>query len=487
MRRITLLPVLVLLVAALWLAACNPLTPEDVAPPTSPPQVAGAGPTATLLPADTQADTPTSPPPTDTTTPEPTATRVPTLTPPRPTPLATPSGPLLAQMDAIEAEVEVLRGLEETAPITRSLMTPQELSAYLERQFEEDYAPGEIEADVRALAAFDFVPEDFDLRGVLLDLYSSQVIGFYDDEARTLYVITDAAAGDFDLLGRLTFAHEYTHGLQDEHYGLEALVDEERWSDDEILAHTSLVEGDASLAMSQYLYAHLAEVTAEDLASLQEGGDPAGQAALDAAPAIIRETFTFPYDQGLDFVMALQQEGWDAVDAAYADPPQSSEQILHPEKYLSRDEPQVIALPPLTDTLGSGWHLAEAETLGEFQTGLYLAQRLERATADVAAAGWDGDRYAVYVDGSDEVLVFATAWDGAADRAEFVDAYGQYATAKYGRPPDRTERAASWWETADQSAVLSWNDTTALVVLGPDPATVQTVRQAMQAMLATSP
>jgi hypothetical protein len=368
-----------------------------------------------------------------------------------------------------------LRGLEETAPITRSLMTPQELSAYLEHQFEEDYTPAEIEDDVRVLAAFDFVPEDFDLRRTLLDLYASQVIGFYDDEARTLYVITDAASGGLDLLARLTFAHEYTHGLQDEHFGLQAFVDEDRLNDDAILAHTSLVEGDASLAMSEYLYAHLAEITPQDLASLQEGGDPASQAALAAAPAIIRETFTFPYVYGLSFVTAVQEQGWDAVDAAYANPPQSSEQILHPEKYLSRDEPEVVAVPPLTDTLGSGWHLVEAETLGEFQTGLYLAQQVEGAAADTAAAGWDGDQYAVYINGSDEVLVFATAWDSPVDRAEFVDVYQQYATAKYGEPAGRREEGASWWETAGQVAVLAWGDTTAWIVLGPDLATVERV------------
>jgi hypothetical protein len=455
--------VLCLILAAILLLGCNPLTPVD-ATPTAPQSVA-AGP-------DTLAPTL---PPTDTPTPRPTATLVPTLTPILPTPAATPSSELIQQMDGIEAEVEQSRGLDETSPITRSLMTRQELEAYTERQLAEDYPPQKVEADVQVLAAFDFVPEDFDLRGVLVDLYSSQVVGFYDDEKKTLYVITDVATQGFDMMARVTFAHEFTHGLQDEHFGLQAFMDKDRFNDDALLARLSLVEGDASLSMAEYLYSHLSELTPQDMKSLQSGGDEASQQALNAAPAIIRETFTFPYVQGLDFVSTLYEQGWEAVDAAYADPPQSTEQILHPEKYLTRDEPTVVSVPPLTDTLGIGWHLVEAETLGEFQTGLYLAQRVDQATADTAAAGWDGDQYAVYANGDDEVLVFATVWDSPADREEFVKAYIDYAVAKYGQPPTEQGQSQILWETAGQVAHLSWKDTSVRLILGPDLATVEKV------------
>jgi hypothetical protein len=460
--------VLCLILSATLLPGCNPLTPVDATPTSS--QSADAGP-----------DTPMPTlPPSSTPTPKPTATWVPTLTPIPPTPVATPSTELLQEMDGIEAEVEQLRGLDETSPITRSLMTRQELKAYTERHLEEEYPPEEVEADVRVLAAFDFVPEDFDLRGVLADLYSSQVLGFYDEEKKTLYVVTDVAAEGFDLMSRLTFAHEYTHGLQDEHYGLEAFTDGKQMNDDALLAHLSLVEGDASLSMAEYLYAHLAELTSEDIRSLQAGGDAASQEALDAAPTIIRETFTFPYIQGLEFVSTLQEQGWEAVDAAYADPPQSSEQILHPEKYLSRDEPTLVTAPPLTDTLGIGWRLVEAETLGEFQTGLYLAQQVDQATADAASAGWDGDQYAVYANGSDVVLVFATAWDSPSDREEFVKAYIEYAVNKYGQPPTEQGQSEILWEATDQVAHLSWKDTFALLILGPDLATVEKVRSTVK-------
>jgi hypothetical protein len=170
------------------------------------------------------------------------------------------------------------------------------------------------------------------------------------------------------------------------------------------------------------------------------------------------------------------------VDEAYSDPPRSSEQILHPEKYLEGDEPQIVALPPLTDTLGAGWRLVEAETLGEFQTGLYLAQQVDQATADLASAGWDGDQYALYVQDGAEVLAFATVWDSPEDREEFVAAYAQYAEAKYGEATSRRGEAELWWETPAQTTVLAWGDTAAWIVLGPDPETVTRVLDAISAL-----
>jgi hypothetical protein len=458
MRRIDIL--LRALVLLALLAGCSP-TELAVETPTPAPAA-----TDTPLPSPTlpPSDTPTARP-SDTVLPRSTATWVPTVTSPPPAATATPDAEILASMDAIEAEMDELRGLDLSTPLTRTVMTRQELAAYLEDEFAQDYEPEEVEADVQTLAAFDFVDEGFDLRQVLLDLYSEEVLGLYDDELDVFYVVSD---GDFDLSDELTVAHEYVHGLQDQNFDLNGFMDDDSINDDQYLARLSLVEGDASLAMVEYLWSHLSELDAGELEAFleeEEGGDE----ALAAAPPILRETFTFPYVYGLDFVTVLQEEGWDAVDAAYLDPPQSSEQILHPEKYLSGDEPQLITLAPLTSTLGTGWHLVEAETLGEFQTQLYLVQQLDQETADLASEGWDGDRYAVYTDDDALFLVFATAWDSPADREEFVSAYQQYAENKYGQSPTRAAETELWWETPAQAAVLTWGRETALIVLGPDP------------------
>jgi hypothetical protein len=389
-----------------------------------------------------------------------------------PTPAITPSAALLEELYALEAEAELLRGLQLTLPITRSLMTRDGLAVYMEQQLSEEYSPEEVQAEVRVLAAFDFVPQDFDLMGLLADAYSSEVLGMYDDERDTFYVITNAAGDELDLVARLTSVHEYTHGIQDEHFDLETFMDGEQLSDDQFLARQSLVEGDATLIMSHYLGAHMDEFSAEDLDALRSRSAVGHQSGLATAPPIFRETFDFAYVRGLEFVMSLQEEGWAAVDAAYADPPQSTEQILHPEKYLSRDEPQIVALPPLTDTLGAGWHLVRADTLGEFQMGLYLAQQLDQGVVDSASQGWGGDQYALYANDGLRLLVFSTVWDSTQDREEFIAAYQAYAGEKYGLAGTHGGATELWWETPAQTAVLTWEGTTARVILGPDRAMV---------------
>jgi hypothetical protein len=173
--------------------------------------------------------------------------------------------------------------------------------------------------------------------------------------------------------------------------------------------------------------------------------------------------------------MALQEEGWDAVDAAFGAPPSSTEQILHPEKYLEGDEPQLVSLPPLTDTLGAGWSLVDAETLGEFQTTLYLAQQMDRGAAEAASAGWDGDAYAVYGWGEDDVLVLASVWDSPAEAEEFVAAYRRYVTGTYGQEPNRAGLDEVWWQTTDEATVLSWQADRTFIVVGPDADTVERV------------
>jgi hypothetical protein len=143
-----------------------------------------------------------------------------------------------------------------------------------------------------------------------------------------------------------------------------------------------------------------------------------------AMPAILRESLLFPYVQGLAFVQGLQsQGGWKAVDDAFAKPPASTEQILHPDKYAAGEAPDAVTLPSdLAAKLGSGWTVPLVDTFGEFQLGVWLnsAPGANKATADAAAAGWGGDRIAA-IKGPNGAwgVVLRTAWDSAKDAAEF--------------------------------------------------------------------
>ena len=147
-------------------------------------------------------------------------------------------------------------------------------------------------------------------------------------------------------------------------------------------------------------------------------------------PTFLVNDVSFPYTAGFEFVLALyRQNGLAAIDDAWHHLPQSTEQILHPDHYLANDAPQIVALPPLTTTLGTGWTLLDEDTFGEFYLRQYLSQQLDKNSVEVAATGWGGDRYAVYGREVDDalVMVMRLAWDSPQDRAEFAAIYPQYA------------------------------------------------------------
>jgi len=400
----------------------------------------------------------------------------PTLTRTPPAGMATPD---LRVFDGIARLVEEIRGLRATGPYTRSLMTQAALRAYQEQKFEKDYTPEEARQDTLTLAAFDLLPRDFNLREFLLDLYTEQIAGFYDPDTKQFFVISEQERPG--ILERVTFAHEYTHLLQDQHFDLVALgfTDEESkrpkdLDDDAMLARRALVEGDATL--TQLLY--LSRLSRAEQREWLEAVQRQPSEVFDRAPRVIREELTFPYDAGFAFVQTLYERGdWDAVNAAFRDPPASTEQILHPEKFFSRERPIRVTLPPLTDTLGSGWQLVDENVLGEFFLRVYLEERLPASQAEGAAAGWGGDRYAVYVNeaASQDLLVLAVAWDSEAEAREFVEAYRVYATARYGGGPAREAEGQALWVGKDV-LWLEWRGMDTLILRGPSEDVVARVR-----------
>lgn len=237
-------------------------------------------------------------------------------------------------------------------------------------------------------------------------------------------------------------AHELTHMLQDQHFGLvkldsrgvaAGLIREADDRNDRHLGVLALTEGDATLVMTLWAQQNL---TTAQILGLGSASDPESLAILNAMPLILRETLFYPYASGLQFAFGLQGSGgWAAVDAAYADPPESTEQILHPEKYAAREEPVAVELPAdLAARLGDGWKVTLQDTFGEFDTRIWLQDvgGLPAVDAASGAAGWGGDRLALVEHGSGAwAIAWHTAWDSAADAAEFTTG----ARAAVGRLP----------------------------------------------------
>ena len=380
---------------------------------------------------------------------------------------ALPSGagdPFAAERAAIEANVASIRELEPKEPVEPVSLTKAELRQRVEEEFLAEYGPEQARQDAIAMSAFDFMDADFELHTFLQELLSEQILGYYDTESDEFVIISDD--DEFDSLEQLTHAHEYVHALQDQHYNLD-ILDDETLDSEALFAAQALVEGDASLVQNLFLLGGYF-----DMGQLLElVGDvlTVDMAVFESAPPVLAREFEFPYLSGVAFVQALyDQGGFQAIDEAWNNMPQSTEHILHPQRYLAGDAPQPVTLEPLTDTLGAGWSLADEDVLGEFYLREYLAQQLESDRVDQAATGWGGDRYAVYWNEASQapVMVLKLAWDTPADADEFADIYPLYPRQMFGVDALPQENGMCW--PGEDVICLYSAGSESLVVRAPD-------------------
>ncbi len=384
-----------------------------------------------------------------------------------PDPAAGSDDPHAAERAAIEASVVAIRQLEPKEPVSPVSVTPEELRRRLEEDVLEEYDQGQARKDAIVLSAFDFLPADFDLYNFLLDLLTEQIAGYYDPETDEFVIVSDD--DDFGILEQVTHAHEYVHALQDQYYNLDLLDDDELESE-AAFAVQALAEGEATFVQTQFMIGGFFE--ANQLLDLVEESLAVDTAVLDSAPPVIARELEFPYLSGLEFVQALYaQGGYEAVDAAWRDLPQSTEHILHPERYLAGDDPQIVSVVALTDTLGAGWTLVEEDTLGEFYLREFLNQQLSADDVDRAATGWGGDRYTVYWNEADQrlVMVLNLAWDTPADAAEFATLFEQYPEGLYPGAGPSPVQDGRCWSGAEAICLFAVGDVT-LVVRAPDVA-----------------
>ncbi len=439
-----------------------------------------------------------APPPTAT-RPAPTATLRPGETPPpSPTPLpsATTDAAVLSMLREIEQQVVEMRGLQPQGEFQLEFPTNEEYREITIEDFQTDYSPEEAQDDNRLYAALGLLPDGYDLYTLYVDLYSENILGSYDAETKEMYVLQ--ASGKIGGIERQTYAHEYTHALQDQNYGLEALglSDEGCEQDSEgCLAVRGLVEGDALLLDTLWLEQF---GTQQDYQDISDFYTDYTSPSYNRSPCFLRDDFYWPYDDGLRFVQSLYDSGgWDAVNEAYANPPQSSEQVMHPALYHAGDVPEILPSIALTETLGSGWRFLDANVMGEWYTRLILLDpfrdlnpasggycsvgRSDREQMEEAAAGWGGDTYAAYYnDALDKpALALFTTWDTSGDAVEFGSAFERYGDVRFGGPSAQRGGGLCWTSAAEGESCFFRRDTDTLWVLAPDAATVDAIVQAI--------
>lgn len=335
-------------------------------------------------------------------------------------------------------EVETLRGLTFKKPVPVEVVGQDGARRYMMQRIEAFGQNEPMQWTGKAYVLLQLLPEGFDLLEEMLNAMQEQAGGFYDPAQGTYYLldrVPPAAAPIFTV-------HELTHALDDQYFDLDARLSEVLESEDGLLAKSAVHEGSATLLMTLYtmtamLEGKLDRQGLEELAAVQADS---AQELVKLPPVLLRQLLG-PYLLGTSFLAGGKPLDSDlgfpvaSVNRAFRDGPRSSEQILHPEKFWNneqRDDPRAVALGGAGDLLGSSWERKSEGVLGELALGPLVGAETSiegiiglfeaGSWTNDAAAGWDGDRWELWVRGNEAVVLWSSVWDSAEDAREFAEA-----------------------------------------------------------------
>lgn len=344
----------------------------------------------------------------------------------------------IQKIEPLVRAAEEIRNLRFEHPVPMQVQSAAAIRRSMESELEEE----DLLENRNFYVALGLLQPDVDVRELLLDVLGEQVVGYYDTKRHRLTLREDVMSQSFSFgSGRsvsmespaMVIVHELVHALQDQALGLSTAEEIDR-SDDAGNAFHAVVEGDATLAMVGHLMARngvplfmLARQvsTLRQMMTQQPQQAAAGSEALMHAPAIVRVPLMSAYVDGMLFCTTVygQRGGWTAVNQAHREPPLSTEQVLHPEKYLAGETPETIAIPAFPALERAGYRTLQEDTVGELEMSVYFGLGTNDDRNSEAATGWGGDRVRIVQRPDGELgAVWFTTWDTELEAVEAENA-----------------------------------------------------------------
>lgn len=343
------------------------------------------------------------------------------------------TGSLFSEIDQIVAELSRITGLKPLKPVPHSTINRARLKTFLEEQLKEHVKPEELKSEEITLKKFGLVPKDFDLKKTTVDLLTEQAAALYDFRKKRLFVLE----GNSTALQKIALVHELAHALADQHFHLEKFIEQGVKSDDGSTARAAVMEGQATWLMSEYMAAQMGQslknssgiVEMMSRATEMSGGQ---FPVLEKAPLYIRESLSFPYTKGMLFQhKVVEKLDKRAFSEVFKHPPQTTQQILHPEKYFAPASP---TKPETPRPAGDRQYKEYADgSVGELDHSILIRQYASQEEAARIAPRWRGGSYRIleHKKNKNLVLSYAVDWEDPATAAEYFGVYRKVLAGKW--------------------------------------------------------
>jgi len=356
------------------------------------------------------------------------------------------------QVPAIAHTLTEITGFPLKHPVPCEFISKDDVNSFLKKRVKEVASPEEVRAEELTLKKFGLVPQDFDLAKSTVDLLTEQAAAFYDFDRKKLF-ITETTSGESQ---EPVLAHELSHALADQSFNLSKYTRQGRTSDDGSTARLAVMEGQATWLMTEYmarqngttLIGHPQMVDAA--AGMSESEGASQFPVFDNAPLYLRLSLVFPYTKGMLFQNALvEHDGKQAFAEPFRRPPVSTQQILHPAKYLADEKPAQPALPD--PHLPHGYKGLVEGTMGELEHHILLEQYAGKEAEQAIAPHWRGSVFELRENkkAGRVVLLYAAQWDSEDAARRYFTAYREVLRKKWKQMTVTAETGTSVSGTGD--------------------------------------
>jgi len=331
----------------------------------------------------------------------------------------------------IKERIEKTGKLKFISDIDLQYLSGKNFIGYIRNYFEKAYPIERSEKESRFLSLMGFLKSDIPLNNIRKRLIENNAGGMYDEMTGKLMIINDHM--NSDPVYQLIFVHELRHALQDQYFNISRLFGNLSDFDDRKIAVTAALEGDAMLLMTQYAENYTPFPVSPELSLSGYNSDALLSFSpvkfshnLDNIPPVIKYHLSMPYIHGLKFTFSVFKKGkWKNVNKILTDPPVSSEQILHPEKYIKRELP-IDSEPGYTP---AGYELYHSGVIGEYMLNILL---MEKNIYKDVASGWGGDTFNLFQKGESYVLVWKSVWDKEEFCERFYTDFRNFTESEFG-------------------------------------------------------